>query len=88
MEMILLSMPNISLKVAWDSSVTSMSPLTLTSLKGGALLEGEPPSPLDPPAGCRFSPRCKDTGSEKCRRKPPPLVEIENEHKVACWKYL
>jgi oligopeptide/dipeptide ABC transporter ATP-binding protein len=57
-------------------------------LRGGPLLEGEPPSPLNPPIGCRFSPRCKEICSEKCHRQPPPLVEIENKHKVACWQYL
>ncbi len=56
-------------------------------LEHSSLMEGEPPSPLNPPAGCRFSPRCKD-GSEQCHHTPPPLVEIENNHKVACWHYV
>jgi oligopeptide transport system ATP-binding protein len=57
-------------------------------LKDRTFLEGEPPSPLNPPSGCRFSPRCKEICGEKCRRLPPPLVEIENNHMVACWQYL
>jgi oligopeptide transport system ATP-binding protein len=57
-------------------------------LKGSPPLEGEPPSPLNPPVGCRFSPRCKEICGEECHSEPPPLVEIEHKHKVACWQFL
>lgn len=57
-------------------------------LKGSLLLEGEPPSPLNPPFGCRFSPRCREICGEECHRESPPLAEIESGHKVACWQYL
>ena len=46
-------------------------------------LEGEPPSPLHPPAGCRFHPRCP-LASDRCRQVPPPLHEIGEGHWVAC----
>ena len=50
-------------------------------------VEGEPPSPLNPPPGCRFHPRCPEAG-ERCRREEPPLVEAERNHYVACWLYV
>lgn len=50
------------------------------------VLEGEVPSPIDPPAGCAFHPRCP-LATEICRRETPPLVEhagCEPGHTVAC----
>ncbi len=49
------------------------------------LPKGEIPSPIHPPAGCRFHPRCP-IAKEICRREPPRLhpVEGEPEHFVAC----
>ncbi|MDI3475620.1 MAG: hypothetical protein PWQ79_2082 [Thermococcaceae archaeon] len=49
-------------------------------------VEGEPPSPINPPAGCRFHPRCPFV-KDVCRREEPPLVEVEKDHYVACWLY-
>ncbi|MEM1509581.1 MAG: ABC transporter ATP-binding protein [Thermofilaceae archaeon] len=51
-----------------------------------AVLQGEPPSPIEVPLGCRFHPRCPHV-TEKCRREEPQLVEVENDHQVACWLY-
>ncbi|RLG82160.1 MAG: oligopeptide ABC transporter ATP-binding protein [Thermoprotei archaeon] len=45
---------------------------------------GEPGSPINPPPGCRFHPRCP-FATEKCKREVPPLVEYEKDHFVACW---
>lgn len=45
---------------------------------------GEPGSPINPPPGCRFHPRCP-FATEKCRVEEPPLVRYEGEHYVACW---
>ncbi len=50
------------------------------------IVRGEPASPINPPPGCRFHPRCP-YAREKCRREEPPLVEVEDGHLVACWLY-
>ncbi|WP_347488896.1 oligopeptide/dipeptide ABC transporter ATP-binding protein [Desulfoscipio sp. XC116] len=47
------------------------------------LVEGEPPDPASPPAGCRFHPRCPKA-REKCRVLEPLLEPISAEHQVAC----
>ncbi|MEO8133772.1 MAG: ABC transporter ATP-binding protein [Betaproteobacteria bacterium] len=46
-------------------------------------LQGDPPSPIDLPAGCRFAGRCP-FAEQVCRDTPPPLREIEAGHRVAC----
>jgi len=47
------------------------------------ILPGEVPSPLNPPAGCRFHPRCF-RAKEICSQQTPPLKEIASGHLVAC----
>ncbi len=47
------------------------------------LLEGELPSPINPPAGCRFQTRCPKA-SDLCRRAEPPLSDYGNGHLAAC----
>jgi peptide/nickel transport system ATP-binding protein/oligopeptide transport system ATP-binding protein len=47
-------------------------------------MEGDVPSPIDPPAGCAFHPRCLHV-SERCRTERPSLVEAAPQHFVACW---
>jgi peptide/nickel transport system ATP-binding protein len=47
------------------------------------VLAGDPPSPMDPPAGCRFHPRCS-YASGRCRSERPALLEIGNGRSVAC----
>ena len=46
------------------------------------LLEGDVPSPVNPPQGCRFHTRCP-YASEKCQTEPP-LTDIGSGHFVAC----
>lgn len=47
------------------------------------LLSGEPPSPIDPPAGCRFHPRCPQA-RKQCQERVPKMETIASEHQVAC----
>lgn len=51
------------------------------------LLEGDIPSPMNPPSGCRFHTRCYECG-EKCTCDQPHMVEVESGHFVACHKFL
>ena len=48
-------------------------------------LRGEPPSPINPPPGCRFAARCPFAG-ERCRKETPQLAVAEPCHFVACHK--
>jgi oligopeptide/dipeptide ABC transporter ATP-binding protein len=48
------------------------------------ILEGDVPSPANPPAGCVFHPRCRYANSSSCRTVEPPLQEVEPGHFVAC----
>lgn len=47
------------------------------------ILQGEVPSPANPPAGCHFHPRCH-LATAGCREIIPPLKKIGNDHQVAC----
>lgn len=47
------------------------------------ILPGDVPSPLNPPRGCRFHPRCP-FARPNCSQEEPPLREIQPEHYVAC----
>ncbi|MEM0002390.1 MAG: ABC transporter ATP-binding protein [Desulfurococcaceae archaeon] len=47
-------------------------------------IHGTVPSLINPPPGCRFQPRCP-FAMEKCLIKEPPLIEVENQHRSACW---
>ena len=47
------------------------------------IVSGEPPSPIDPPKGCRFHPRCMYT-VERCRTEEPELRVTADNHIAAC----
>jgi oligopeptide/dipeptide ABC transporter ATP-binding protein len=49
------------------------------------VLQGEVPSPLDPPGGCAFHPRCPVKIGRICETTAPPLIEPERAgHRIAC----
>ena len=47
------------------------------------VLEGDVPSPINPPTGCRFHPRCR-YATDICKQTEPPLVDYGNSHLAAC----
>jgi peptide/nickel transport system ATP-binding protein len=47
------------------------------------LLQGDVPSPISPPSGCRFHTRCWKA-TEICRTTEPPLAELKPGQRVAC----
>jgi oligopeptide/dipeptide ABC transporter ATP-binding protein len=47
------------------------------------VLEGDVPSPISPPSGCRFHPRCR-YATEICSQVEPPLIDYGNGHLAAC----
>jgi peptide/nickel transport system ATP-binding protein len=47
------------------------------------VLEGDVPSPINPPTGCRFHPRCR-YATDVCKQIEPPLVDYGNGHLAAC----
>lgn len=61
-------------------SMPSLDPRKRTT---GAPLSGDPPSPIAPPPGCRFNPRCR-IAEGICTQVVPPLEGLELEHRVAC----
>lgn len=54
-------------------------------VKKRIVLEGEVPSPINPPKGCPFSPRCRYC-TEECKNKKPSVYEVDGR-KVACYLY-
>jgi len=56
------------------------NPLLRKTRKG---LDGEPPSPVSPPSGCRFHPRCP-RARRVCREVAPVRTQLDSEHQVAC----
>jgi len=46
-------------------------------------VEGETPSPVNPPSGCRFHPRCP-LAEPSCSENEPPMISISESHQVAC----
>ena len=51
------------------------------------ILEGGVPSPINPPSGCRFHPRCSKV-MPLCSKAEPVLIDVGNGHLVACHKYV
>jgi peptide/nickel transport system ATP-binding protein/oligopeptide transport system ATP-binding protein len=70
----------------YTQALMSAIPVPDPSLKRERIiLPGDVPSPLNPPSGCRFHPRCP-VAMEHCSREEPPFKEVSPEHWVACWR--
>jgi peptide/nickel transport system ATP-binding protein len=54
--------------------------------KDRIILEGDVPSPINPPSGCTFHPRCRHAMPE-CQQVKPSLKEVKPGHRVACHLY-
>ena len=65
------------------SAIPSVDPATK---RDRIILEGDVPSPIDPPPGCRFAGRCF-AKVEGCDEVMPPLVEVKPNHQCACHRY-
>jgi oligopeptide transport system ATP-binding protein len=57
-----------------------------TTKRRRIILEGDPPSPIHPPSGCRFHTRCHKR-FERCDKEEPVLREVGSGHWVACLLY-
>ncbi|HKA17531.1 MAG TPA: dipeptide ABC transporter ATP-binding protein [Blastocatellia bacterium] len=68
----------------YTQALLSAIPEPVPKKKGHRVrLEGDVPTPIDPPAGCRFHTRCP-IAIEECKLAKPPLVELTPGHRVAC----
>ena len=48
------------------------------------LIDGDVPSPINPPSGCAFHTRCR-YAMDRCRVERPELADVGEKHQVACW---
>jgi oligopeptide transport system ATP-binding protein len=80
---------------AWELYTNPLHPYTEALLaavpvpdpkvkRARVLLEGEVPSPINPPSGCPFHPRCPIRQMPLCRVERPELKQTSNGHQVAC----
>lgn len=49
------------------------------------ILQGDVPSPVNPPSGCSFHPRCP-IAVNQCKVEIPPIIETRPNHWAACWR--
>jgi oligopeptide/dipeptide ABC transporter ATP-binding protein len=72
----------------YTRALLSAIPIPDPDLRSGRIpLEGDVPSPMDPPSGCRFRTRCR-YAAEECSLAEPPLLEAAPGHLVACGRFL
>lgn len=70
----------------YTQALMSAIPIPNPNLKRERIiLPGDVPSPLNPPKGCRFHPRCP-VAFDHCSVEEPPFREVSPDHWVACWR--
>jgi peptide/nickel transport system ATP-binding protein len=67
----------------YTQALMASSQLEVTGLDGAGMLSGELPSPIDPPSGCSFHPRCPAVRQD-CKELAPMLKLCRGEHYARC----
>jgi peptide/nickel transport system ATP-binding protein/oligopeptide transport system ATP-binding protein len=75
--------PHMPYTQALLSSVPDVKQAAIGGRRERIRLQGDVPSPINPPSGCRFRTRCQ-YAQEICSKVEPPLLQIGPRHKVAC----
>ena len=70
-------------KHPYTQALLSAIPLVGKKKTERIILEGDIPSPVNPPSGCRFHTRCP-YATERCSVEVPEMVELGGEHRAAC----
>ena len=63
--------------------LSAVPPTTPGEVTGRQILKGDIPSPINPPSGCHFHPRCPDC-EEICKKERTRLQTVNDEHRAAC----